>query len=387
MSKKVKLFGLKVLPIWLIVVALVTAGAGAAVGTILAGKVTAEVPVTISQALLVGKPQFDQIEHTPNVAWYDNAGGNLPTDASQTLTQDEIDSDPFTTTTGVDTREYSDIAFSDDTRAEEAVASTAHVQHFFGFYVAPAATDITEITISWEGYVLPDPPTSKQLLIYDENQDLWVDTGETVPAGATNEATITKTYTTGLSDYLVDTPAGYGGYIFFQVAVRDTLHSSPSVHTDYVTLTVKYDAINWDDWDDFTGPQNCENEFYVPDRFIGAHSDDQTAFQAAAEIDTGDKYLIMVPLKNASNQDMMVELALAYPDGITVEVVSADQVGDYDPRVEDLTRTSLNTWKFNLENDALKQDDDDYIYIAVAASDTIVPGYYTIKGKLVQISY
>ena len=53
MTKKVKILGKKAIPIWMLVLALVACGAGAAAGTVLAGKVTAEVPIAVSQALLV----------------------------------------------------------------------------------------------------------------------------------------------------------------------------------------------------------------------------------------------------------------------------------------------------------------------------------------------
>ena len=56
--KKVIRIGKKNIPVWLLVTALGVAGAGAAVGTVLAGQVTGEIPVTVSQALLVGDPVF-----------------------------------------------------------------------------------------------------------------------------------------------------------------------------------------------------------------------------------------------------------------------------------------------------------------------------------------
>ena len=55
MKKKVTILG-KVLPIWLIAILLIASGAGAAVGTVLQGNVVGEMPVAVSQALLVGTP-------------------------------------------------------------------------------------------------------------------------------------------------------------------------------------------------------------------------------------------------------------------------------------------------------------------------------------------
>ena len=213
MSKKVKLFGLKALPIWLLVVALVAGGAGAAVGTILAGNVVAEIPVTISQALEAGKP----------VAWSGS---------------------------------------------------------------------------SFDSSVVDNMPQGVDAL-----------------------------------DGVIESPG------------------------DVDTVV-------------------------APDRSIGAVNDTQTAFQFAAEIDQHDFYIFWVPLKNASNQDMTVQLKMQVPNGLTVEVMDA-----YGSTVDNMTRVGLNTWKFDLDAEADKSDEADAIYIVVAASDTVAPGFYTITGELLQISY
>ena len=56
MTKSVRILGKKAIPIWLLVLALVACGAGAAAGTVLAGRVTGEIPVAVSQALLTDAP-------------------------------------------------------------------------------------------------------------------------------------------------------------------------------------------------------------------------------------------------------------------------------------------------------------------------------------------
>ena len=58
MIKRVRVFVKKAIPAWLLVMVLVVCGAGAAAGTVLAGKVTGEMPVAVSQALLVGQPNL-----------------------------------------------------------------------------------------------------------------------------------------------------------------------------------------------------------------------------------------------------------------------------------------------------------------------------------------
>jgi len=211
--KKVIRIGKKNIPVWLLVTALCVAGAGAAVGTVLAGQVTGEIPVTVSQALLVGDPIFP-----------------------------------------------------------------------------------------------------------DSDAD-WTDTADTV-----------------------------------QEVDRQTL----SGHHD------------------------------LPDRSLGNASDDHTRFIAAAEVDTGDKYLIQVPLKNASGQNMKVLMTLDYPDGMTVECFASDedsQSGTDNTR--NIVRTGLYTWVFELDYQAEYVDTDwqDCIGINVATSDVIAPGFYSINGTLEQIDY
>ncbi len=225
--RKARILGKGAIPLWLIVLALVVAGAGAAVGTILAGKVTGEIPVTISQALEVGRPRIH-----------------------------------------------------DDSQKLEEGGST------YGVTIMPQSVD-----------------------------------------------------------------------------ALDGDHSNSEVAADSI---------------------------FDPDRWIGVVNDEQTAFQFAAEIDQHDYFIFCVPLKNASNQDMTVELKLVYPEGITVEVMDGHDGSD--PNVNSVTRTGPYTWKFELESDADKTDPssgdyEDSLVIVVAASDTIAPGFFTIESEIIQISY
>ncbi len=223
MSKRVKILGVKAIPVWLLVLALVVSGAGAAVGTVLAGSVTGNVPVAVSQALLVGEPAAISGSIAED-GWVDN---------------------------------------------------------------------------------MPQPVD-------------WVD---------------------GQAD------------------------SPPEVASAS-----------------------------APDRSIGAVSDDQTAFQFAAEIDTGDIYFFYVPLKNASSSDMVAQLTLNFPECVEVEVMDGNHDTPDDDNVENLVRTGLYTWKFDLDDDAEKDTPadnaaGDVIVIVVQVDDPCPPGYYTISGTIEQIAY
>ncbi len=118
------------------------------------------------------------------------------------------------------------------------------------------------------------------------------------------------------------------------------------------------------------------------DRFIGVASDDHTAFQAAAEVDTGDCFVINLPLKNASNQPLVGTVTLNIPAGLTAEVVADTDATN----VTAIVRTGANTWKFTLAAAALYLPADE-LTVVVAASDNVAPGYYTVTGTLKQISY
>ncbi len=127
---------------------------------------------------------------------------------------------------------------------------------------------------------------------------------------------------------------------------------------------------------------------YAPDRSNGIVGDDRTSFRASAEVDSGDVFLIQLPLKNASNYDMAVELTLIIPDCIEVEVFGSDEestsASDHTLRV---TRIGLYKWNFCLSASAEYASDwSDSIGIAVGADDDCRPGFYTIDAVLQQIA-
>jgi len=53
MRSGIKVWGRRI-PAWLLILALIAAGAGAATGTVLATKITAKIPVTVDQAIVLG---------------------------------------------------------------------------------------------------------------------------------------------------------------------------------------------------------------------------------------------------------------------------------------------------------------------------------------------
>jgi hypothetical protein len=220
MSKKVKLLGKKALPIWLLVIVLVASGAGAAAGTVLAGKVTGEVPVAVSQAILTEAP-------------------------------------------------------------------------------------------------------------------IWVADGE------------------------------FGG--------DSGQPQQVYMHAEFVSL---------------------------PNRYFGAVADDNTAFQAAAEIAVGDWAAFNLPLKNASENELIALVTLSVPDCLEVEVYAdADAAGanptldpggespDAATNITEVVRIGLNTWKVKVAADAEYDEVLDCLMFVISADDTCAPGYYNISGDIKQIPY
>ncbi len=127
---------------------------------------------------------------------------------------------------------------------------------------------------------------------------------------------------------------------------------------------------------------------HAPDRSVGIVGDDRTSFRAAAEVDTGDVFLIMLPLKNASDQDLVAELTVTVPDGIEVEVIGSDEEsGSAADHTRHVTHSGWNTWNFCVSRlaDMYTGDWRDSIGIVVGADDNLKPGFYTIEAVLEQI--
>jgi hypothetical protein len=127
----------------------------------------------------------------------------------------------------------------------------------------------------------------------------------------------------------------------------------------------------------------------LPNRDFGAVADDNTAFQAAAEMAVGDWAVFHLPLKNASENELIGLLTLSVPECLEVEVFQAAASG----KVSEVVRIGLNTWKFTLAYDADydsnfgDSDSLDSLAILVSVDDTCAPGYYTITGQIKQIAY
>ncbi len=373
MTKKVTILGKKILPIWLMVVLLLASGAGAAVGTILVGQVTGEINVSTAGSaggLLIGGPFCDYIQHTPNDAVEDNSDAD--TDESGTPSEVPTTWPPDVGFTVID--DYDDIAFSDNVYEQTPAVTDMISQQVYRFYVGDAA-NISQIVISWEGYAT----TGGTLQVYDQTAAAW----DAVMQQAITGSDATHTITIDSSTSVTVTEAASNEYVYVQVFTG----TNEDLYSDYVSVGVTFTSINWTTWSGYTGPEIVDREFIVPARCIGVHSDDQTAFEAASEIGVGDWWIFILPIKNASDQEIIAKLCFEVPESLNVYVVGPDEVGDHDPRIHNVVRIGVNCWKFTVDADAEKLDDDDYLYIMVNAHSDAGPGWWTITGQLEQIVY
>ncbi len=136
-------------------------------------------------------------------------------------------------------------------------------------------------------------------------------------------------------------------------------------------------------------PQQLYNHLswvHAPNRGVAVVADDNTGFQAAAEVAIGDWIAFKLPIKNASDNDLVAELMLSVPDCLEIEVFS-----DLDLQGNDVgnpVRTGYNTWKFEVgaSSDGIT-DPNDILYVIVSIDDDCLPGYFSITGTLKQISY
>ena len=122
---------------------------------------------------------------------------------------------------------------------------------------------------------------------------------------------------------------------------------------------------------------------YSNDQSFASVNDKGNRFTAAVEIDTGDKYKIQVPLTNKTGNDMVVEMKMLIPVGITV-ALDGDGSDDSDSTgVGNVTRTDLDTWKFDLANTTSTSDK---LEMDVAHADDASPGFYQVQAELTQVT-
>jgi hypothetical protein len=105
-------------------------------------------------------------------------------------------------------------------------------------------------------------------------------------------------------------------------------------------------------------------------------NDEGTAFTAAIELHVGDTVELMLDVDNVSDALANAILELNVPAGIDVEV--EEDGGSSGIEEAQLTRTS---WLSKIDTGA-----SGTLNITISPKDDLLPGFYTITGRLVQVA-
>ena len=113
------------------------------------------------------------------------------------------------------------------------------------------------------------------------------------------------------------------------------------------------------------------------DEGLGVISDDGTSFTAAIELHVGDTVVMHLPVKNVSDARGHAILELLPPAGVDVEVEDSNNAST------DLqeAQMSRNAWLLSVINANAETLD-----ITISPKDDLKPGFYTISGRIVQIT-
>ena len=114
------------------------------------------------------------------------------------------------------------------------------------------------------------------------------------------------------------------------------------------------------------------------DDAVTTRNDEGTEFTVAMELNVGQTVEATFFLQNESGNDGAALLELSVPTGIDVELVDETaEIGE--------AQLNRNSWLMTVSADAGVDDDDSYT-IRIEPKDDLKPGFYTISGRLVQIS-
>lgn len=111
------------------------------------------------------------------------------------------------------------------------------------------------------------------------------------------------------------------------------------------------------------------------DDYLGVINDDGTSFTAAVELHVGDTVKLSLPLRNVSDANGNAILEISCPAGVDIEVDSSG-LGTIKE-----AQMSKNNWLLRV-NAATT----DTLDIILSPKDDLKPGFYTISGRISQIT-
>ncbi len=128
----------------------------------------------------------------------------------------------------------------------------------------------------------------------------------------------------------------------------------------------------------------AEGSGFANDQSFVSVNSDGTRFTVAVEMNVGDKFKAQIPVTNNSDSNLVAELSMEIPDGITVEV-DQDGTDDSDATgIGNVIRTSLRTWKMDVTN---ASSTNDKLEVTVAHGDDAPPGFFSIVADLRQVDF
>ena len=142
-------------------------------------------------------------------------------------------------------------------------------------------------------------------------------------------------------------------------------------------------------------PNSDGNVVTGADQFVITTNDEGTAFTAAIETKVGQNQILKLDLDNTPiNQSGQVDgvgdgkingiLELSVPAGIDVAVRGASYIAACGTG-KCLSQLSKNSWLFRLKTGGIQETQPD-ILITIEPKDDAAPGFYTIGGRIIQVS-
>ncbi len=144
---------------------------------------------------------------------------------------------------------------------------------------------------------------------------------------------------------------GSAGLVVGQTLV---LSAAPSVGTQTV-----------DSFGTVTGPVDS----------VGTVNDEGTAFTVAIETQVGRSQTIVLALANGSGKPANGILELSVPAGVDVQLDSDSAANTPEAQL------NRNTWLFKVTQSAGS------LYVLLEPKDDAAPGFYTITGRIIQVSH
>ncbi len=115
-------------------------------------------------------------------------------------------------------------------------------------------------------------------------------------------------------------------------------------------------------------------------------SDDGATFSAGVEVNNGDTFGVIVPVRNEANGDIVVEMTLV-TSANAAEHLTLDLAGV--GLIDDDVRFDNWTWKFTADADSNGMADNpviDGVCIMISVADDAPPDFYHISGTLRPVS-